>query len=175
MFGGKDESAVFKLVKDNTRVIWNATFWENHYALSFVHPFCASAVNIGSASGTSSVHHHADSSVNCSENRDFFNLFFSNVAKWMIWEKDARQHHIHNRSMVGNDNVSLVFIYFFSSLLNEPVAETHSEEHSHRPKTDEKVAVFIMFFSERQDIDRKKKYQGKNGSQYCHPKSPQIN
>jgi len=60
--------------------------------------------------------------------------------------------------MIGDDNVGLVFIDFFRGLENLFVTETHSEEHSHCPETDEKVTIFIMFLSERQYINRKEKY-----------------
>jgi len=51
--------------------------------------------------------------------------------------------------MVGNDKVRLIFIDFFCGLENLFISETHSIEHSDGPDADEKVTVFVMFFSER--------------------------
>jgi hypothetical protein len=58
----------------------------------------------------------------------------------MIWEKDTWQHYIHYRSMIGDNNVSLVFVNFFTRFIDKPVPEAHTVEHSNCPKTDKKVA-----------------------------------
>jgi hypothetical protein len=67
----------------------------------------------------------------------------------MIREKNTGQHNIHDRSVIGYDNIGLRLINFFTSFRNHFVSETHSVEHPDSPETDKKIAEFVILLPDR--------------------------
>ena len=64
----------------------------------------------------------------------------------MVREKNARQHNIHNRSMVRDNNILRVFINFLVCKVDEFVPHAHSVENSVAPDSDENIGVFVRIF-----------------------------
>ena len=61
-------------------------------------------------------------------------------------KENARQHSIHNRRMVADDNVLSVPVDLLVGKIFQFVAKAHSEKHSVAPKPDKPVRVAVVFF-----------------------------
>jgi len=139
-----------------------------------LHPFGTAPVHIGAASGAAPVYHHADPAIDRSENRNLLQFFFANVTQRMIRKENAGQHYIHDRSVVGYDNIGLIFIDLGSRFSDESVSESHPVKHSDSPQSDKEITGFIVLLAERQRVHRQEKYKRQDGAQNHHPKSPKV-
>ena len=90
----------------------------------------------------------------------------------MIWKQNARQHNVHNGSVIGYDNVRLIFINLLTRFADKPVPETHTVKHSDSPESYKKITMFIILLPDGKNVNRKEKYKRKNCAQDHHPKSP---
>ncbi len=62
-------------------------------------------------------------------------------------KQDAGKHDIHNRSMIGDKNVLLIFIFLLIRKLDQVIPETHSIEHSEAPEAYKLIRILVMFFA----------------------------
>ncbi|MDF2932442.1 MAG: hypothetical protein K0R36_1773 [Chryseobacterium sp.] len=67
----------------------------------------------------------------------------------MMGKKNAREHDIHNRSMIGDDNVLRVSINFFFGKIDKLISHSHSVENAVAPDPDKNIGIFIGFLVKR--------------------------
>ncbi len=66
-----------------------------------------------------------------------------------MWKKYTGEHDIHDGSMIRNENVLFIPIFFLLRKLDEIISEAHSIKHSKTPDADKFIRIFIMLFIKR--------------------------
>lgn len=137
---------VFEPIQHYRGIIWHATLWKNHNAVSLCHTLGTFFIDIGTALCGISIYQDANSSINCPENWDFFQFFLSYKTKWMMRLQDAYQHNIHYGRMVGNEDILLVFVNFTLRFRYKTVPKAHSVEHTETPQPNEEIRIPKVIF-----------------------------
>lgn len=128
MFVGQNKRPVFEIVQDDSRIVRDTAFWENHNAVALVHAVRTKLVHSGSASGRASVNQNTNSFVNHPKQRYFFQFFFTNKTQGMVWEKYDGKHDVHDGGMIGDNHILQFRIYFLLRQRLKSITKTHPVE-----------------------------------------------